>query len=366
MKPAKIPAFLVLVLLMIFISSCSDDEVIVTPENPPEPETLYGAFILCQGTESYPQERYIGFYDILKDEFNLNIYEPGLLPNAPRSMFYKNGSLYVSTSTFVNYSQSKVLQVSAWGSDQGKLLVDQNKFYTPNLLFAFDDHIGLTYFYPQENFTGTLEFMDPGNIGIITEFPNIKGFITDHVYYNNRLYLTSSTYSPSYRDSSLISILLPDTTTSRVLLGGKPGALELLNNNMLLAACYGGRSAFYYVNPANLQIIDSAFYQNGFKKDLVFDLNRNYIYFISADDKIVKFNPVQKTFTTFIINPFSSESYVFSSINFDPYSGKLYVLYSSSSTFLPGRMQIYSSQGYFEKTINTGKNPVQIVFSKEN
>ncbi|NOS85522.1 MAG: hypothetical protein HOP31_10315 [Ignavibacteria bacterium] len=366
MKSAKIPAIFVLAFLMIFISSCSEDEVIVTPENPQEPETLYGAFVLCQGTESYPQERYIGFYDLLKEEYELNIYKPGLLPYAPRSIIYHNGSLYISNSTLMVYSQSKVLKVGAWGSEQGTLQLEQNKFYVPNLLFSFNDHIGLTYFYPQESFTGTLEFMDPGHIGVVTEFPNIKGFITDHVYYDNKLYLTSSTYSPEFKDSSVISISLPDTSVSKVYLGGKPGALILLNNNMLLAACTEGISTFYYVNPATLQKTDSVTYQNGFKKDLVFDHNRNYIYFISADDKIVKFNPVQKTFTTFISNPFSADNYIFNSINFDPHSGKLFVLYSSNSTYVAGKMQIYSSQGYFEKTLTIGKNPIQIVFAKEN
>lgn len=366
MKSSNKLIFSVFSVLLLLIVSCSDDEIIVTPENPPEPQSFYGAFILCQGSESYPQERYIGFYDLLKEEYELNIYKPGLLPYAPRSIMYHNGSLYISNSALAVYSQSKILKVGAWGSEQGTLLVEQNKLYAPNLLFSFNDHFGLTFFYPQESFTGTLEFMDPGNIGVVTEFPNIKGYITDHVYYNNKLYLTSSTYNTEYRDSSLISISLPDTSLSRVALGGKPGALILLNNNMLLAACTEGISTFYYVNPATLQKIDSVSYQNGFKKELVFDHNRNYIYFISADDKIVKFNPVQKTFSTFINNPFSSDNFIFNSINFDPYSGKLYVLYSSNSTYVPGKMQIYSSQGYFEKNLTIGKNPIQIVFAKEN
>lgn len=155
----------------------------------------------------------------------------------------------------------------------------------------------------------------------------------------------------------------PDTNTVRTRLSGSPCGINLINGNRLLVGCKGQNSKIYYINPDNLAITDSVNCANGFEKIFRNDKNNIYSYFISTDDKIIKFNPVQKTFSVFVNNSFSNDNYIISGYNIDPISGKHFILYSNRGDYYGGKLQIYSSSGFLEKTIAIGKKPVQIVFA---
>lgn len=360
----RIISILLLALSVLFIPSCSEDEapVSVSPVNPPG-NSYYGAFVLCQGAEVYPQERYLGFYDINSGEYHFNIYRQGILPLYPRSMVYSSGNIYISCS-YAYSSPSKLLKINAWGENQGKTSAELDKLYNPNLLMKFGDKIAMTYMYPVENYLGTFETFSQNLPGDVSHYSNIKDYITSMYSMDGKVYLTSSYYSDNLRDSSLLCIVPPDTSVRRLKLSGKPAGIVRLADNRLLIGCGGYRSIFYFVDPVTFLKTDSVLCPGGISRSIVSDLSSTYTYFISEDDRIVKFNHSQKTFSTFLNNNFAGENYMFSGVNIDPYSGKFYVLYSSRGEYHGGKMQIYSSSGFFERTLAVGKKPVQVLFSK--
>ena len=69
-------------------------------------------------------------------------------------------------------------------------------------------------------------------------------------------------------------------------------------------------------------------------------------------------------FDAFLSNPLAGENYQISGLNVDPFSGKIYVLYSKNNYNEFGKMQIYNTAGYLEKTIVTANNPIEVVFGK--
>lgn len=359
-------ASICLISISIFLSSCSYDDEIVnnTGSNPPPNDTNYGAFVINDGYYNV-FDKCLGYYSFNEGTYNYNIYKNGYLPDYSREIIYDDGSLYITSSDNGLTGNSRVLKISAWGEDQGKLLMNQTKDHKVNKIFNFNGLFGLTYFYGYYFNTGTFETFHRDHFELINLFSNVNTFITDAAYIGDDIFLLNSVYNNNQNsESSLYKISPPDTAIQKINLSGKPAAIKI-HNNKLIVASENGTSDFYYIDPAALQKTDSVTYNERFLKTLVNDKNSIYLFYLSADNKIMKFNPVSKIQTLFLNNPLVSENYSIANFNIDPYSGNVFVLFRKNNMVDPGKLQIYDPAGYLLATFITAANPSDLVFARQ-
>lgn len=365
MKNTVYMILLIIVSGISFLTGCSEDEPVITQQNPVQTEKGYGAFILCAGNEQYPPERYLAYYDINSDSLNLNILQTGQqLPQTPTTMEYSNGILYTPISTNVFPVNPRIITIGAWGETKGNIIMEKYPETKVGALQPFNSYLAVTY-YPDNSFYGTLEIRNKNSYEWLFRYPNIKSYISAIRYLNNKLYLLISEVNNIYADSSLAVVEPFNESVTKIPLRKHPNGLVVTNEGKLIAACSGSSNMLYHIDPGTMTKTDSVISNNGFQNRLRYNSGNSMVYFISKDDKIIKYIPSSKTFVVFINNDLSSEGYAITGYNIDQYTGKHYVLYTNVNSYKPGKLRVYNSSGFFEKMFNTPKTPVDVIIEKE-
>lgn len=93
-------------------------------------------------------------------------------------MVYSKGSLYITSSSFFYNIPSRITKISAWGSTQGELLVDQQKPNNPNFVYLYNNSFLLTYFLTNGLDQGTFEIFENDPMGQVNNYTNINGYIS--------------------------------------------------------------------------------------------------------------------------------------------------------------------------------------------
>lgn len=355
-------------ILILVISSCSEDDPSPTQQVPVITEKEYGAFVLCSGNDQYPPERYLGYYDINKNTFKLNVFRQGdQFSKYPVSIAYSNGQLYVSTSAFNNTAFPKLFVLHAWGENKGNVIREESPSFKVGVVLPFGSNIAVTYWpdYYLPIGSGTMEIRNINSYSWLYNYQEMGSFISSIEYYNSKLFLLFSNINSLNIDSSLASVTPFENNLTKVSLRSKPTGMIITNAGELIVACSGSSNMVYHIDPGTLTKTDSTILNGGFNNKLRYYSGSPFVYYISKDDKIMKYNPASKTSVVFLNNEISTEGYSISGYNIDKYTGKHYVLYSNINAYKPGKLRIYSQNGFFERMFDTGKSPIDIIIEKQ-
>ncbi len=355
--PAALAAF--------FIIACGEDDVPVKQQDPGVVEKEYGAFVICAGNDQYPPERYMGYYDINNDSFSLNILAEGQLPQSPNSVLYSNGVLFCPIASDYYPGNQLMLKFRAWGESKGSTIMQIYTNHKISSSLVFGNYLAVSYLPGDPLEGGTLEIRNKNSYDWLYRHRETKSRITAMEYYNNRLLLLLTGYNNIGVDSSLAALVPFEEGITKIDLRDKPTGLVLTSDGKLIVACSGVSNMVYHVNPENLVKTDSSVLNGGYASRLRIYKENSLVFYISKNDKIMKYVPATQTSSVFLNNELAAEGYNISGYNVDPYSGKHYVLYTNINTYKPGKLRIYSSSGFFEKMITTGKTPVDVVIAKQ-
>lgn len=351
--------------ISLVIPGCGEDEVPVKQQDPVVVEKEYGAFVICAGNDQYPPERYMGYYDIKKDSFSLNILAEGQLPQSPNSVLYSNGVLFCPIASDYYPGNQMMLKFRAWGESKGSTIMQIYTNHKISSSLVFGSYLAISYLPvdPLEN--GTLEIRNKNSYDWLYRHKDIKSRITGMEYYSNRLFLLLTGYNNIGIDSSLAALVPFEEGISKVSLRDKPAGIVVTGDGKLVVACSGSSNMIYHIDPETLVKTDSSILSGGFANRLRIYKESSLIYYVSKNDKIMKYIPATRVSSVFLNNDLAGEGYNISGYNIDPYSGKLYVLYSNINTYKPGKLRIYSNSGFFERMITTGKTPVDVVIAQQ-
>jgi len=347
------------------ILGCGEDDIPVKQQDPVVAEKEYGAFIISAGNDQYPPERYLGYYDIKNDSFSLNILAQGQFPQYPNSLLYSNDVLFCPITSEYFPINPRMLKIGAWGKIKGSTLMESFSYHKVSTSFVFGNFLAVTYLPEDPMEIGTLEIRNKYSYDWIYGYNELKSRVTAIEYSNDRLFLLLTGYNNITVDSSLAAVKPFEPGISKIPLRDKPAGMVITTDGKLIIACSGSSNMVYHVNPETLVKTDSAVLSGGFANRLRIYKENSLIYYISKNDKIMKYIPATRTSTVFLNNELAGEGYSISGYNVDPYSGKHYVLYTNINTYKPGKLRIYSSSGFFERMFTTAKTPVDVLIAKQ-
>lgn len=359
-----IPGF-ILVCFALIVPGCGEDDVPVKQQDPVVVEKEYGAFVVCAGNDQYPPERYLGYYDIKNDSFRVNILAQGQLPQSPNTLHYSDGVLFCPISSEYYPTNQMMFKLGAWGETKGSTLMQIYTNHKISSSLVFGNYLAISYLPGDPLEGGTLEIRNKFSYDWLYRHNETRSRIAAMEYYNNRLFLLLTGYNNTGVDSSLAALKPFEAGLSKVSLRDKPSGIVLTQDGMLVIACSGSSNMVYHVDPETLVKTDSSALSGGFANRLRIYKENSLVFYISKNDKIMKYVPATRTSTVFLNNDLAADGYTISGYNIDQYTGKLYVLYANINTYKPGKMRIYSSSGFFERMIITGKTPVDVVIAKQ-
>jgi hypothetical protein len=336
---------------LFLIMSCNED-VPVTPE-PEGNDSVFsvnGVYVVCSGGGlSYYRE--LSYYDFDKNEYKENIYKNGFdyLPVLPTSVTYGNGFLFIS-----NYWGS-ILKLSLLGDSIG---VASGAF--TSFIYGYDNRLFVSYF--QSISTGSFAIRDQSDILTQHRVFSEPGYVSGVTYNGQFLYFTRSQCTVS-NDSTLVKYDQESGIVESIPLSRWAAGITISNSGNVIVGCKDPGNLIFKINADNLQILESVRVPDGFKGNLCSDNTRPEVFFISGNDKIIKYNHSTGVFSDFILNS-SQPQYYISAYLYDNTLKKHFAVFTGNQPNMKGLLKIYNFSGILERTYTTGVNPVGIVAAK--
>lgn len=306
------------------------------------------AYILSEGSYSANSSK-LSLYDIMQNNFTLNIFSPGNPGLYPDGLIFYNHHLYMleqgsyggQGKIYKLDSNGTVLASRSFGTNPYSLAISNNKIYTTN------------------GPSGKVKVLNLNTFEDIKEI-NSGVYPQEIISAGNRVFVCNESLYGGADDWTITVISSTnDSVVGKISLRKDPSSVALSNDGKLIAGCRGAGGKIYKIDPLTLQKIDSVTLPSGFDKDISVDLQSENLYYINYNNGVSRLNLLTRQVTD-IINNTSPSSY-FYGYNYDYTRGKHYV--SDAKNFITaGSVYIYNSSGVRENTLNTGIAPRRIIF----
>lgn len=343
--------FLLVIAMVISITSCNRDEVMVEP---PTVLAKSGVYVLSEGGFS-PGTSKLSFFDFESEQFNANIFNPGSLGLFPDGILLNEGNLYITEQgnfgapgkIYKTDTNGAVISSSSIGINPFAVTFSNGRLYVSN------------------GPSNTVSAISRENLQILSTIP-VRNYPQEILGISNRVFVCNFG-----SDDSVVSVIDAgnNQVVGNIIVGKNPSSLAKTTDGKLLIGCPGdsSRAVIYKVDPLTLAKLDT--FKNltfGLSKDIV-ATGSNLIHFIGGDiyvDKeIIEYNISTGVSRVLIQQPSGYFNYGLAT---DPDNGNIFVAQAASDFASSGRLRIYSSVGVLAKelVITDGIAPRRIIVKR--
>jgi YVTN family beta-propeller protein len=342
---------LLVIAMVISMTSCNRDEVMVEP---PPVSAKSGVYVLSEGGFS-PGTSKLSFFDFEDDQFNVNIFNPGSLGLFPDGILLNEGKLYITEQGNFG-APGKIYKTDTNGTVISSSTIGINPF-------AITFSNGRLYI--SNGPSNTVSAISRENLQILSTIP-VRNYPQEILGINNRVFVCNFG-----SDDSVVSVIDAgnNQVVGNIIVGKNPSSLAKTSDGKLLIGCPGdsSRAVIYKVDPLTLAKLDT--FKNltfGLSKDIA-ATGSNLIHFIGgdiyADKEIIEYNISTGVSRVLIQQPSGYFNYGLAT---DPDNNNIYVAQAASDFASSGRLRIYSSGGVLAKelVITDGIAPRRIIVKR--
>ncbi|MBK9228477.1 MAG: YncE family protein [Ignavibacteria bacterium] len=347
--------FLLVIAMVISMTSCNRDEVLVEP---PIVLAKSGVYVLSEGGFS-PGTSKLSYFDFESEQFNVNIFNPGSLGLFPDGILLDEGNLYITEQgnfgapgkIYKTDTNGTVIRSSSIGINPFAVTFSNGRLYISN------------------GPSNTVSAINRENLQILSTIP-VRNYPQEILGINNRVFVCNFG-SFSTGNDSVVSVIDAgnNQVVGNIIVGKNPSSLARSADGKLLVGCPGdsSRAVIYKVDPLTLAKLDT--FKNltfGLSKDII-ATGSNLIHFIGGDlyvDKdIIEYNISTGVSRVLIPQPSGYFNYGLAT---DPANSNIYVAQAASDFASSGRLRIYSSGGVLarELVITDGIAPRRIIVKR--
>ena len=335
------------VLFALFIG-CNRDSI--TNSNNEYSFNSSGAYILSEGGFS-PGTAKLSFYSTAKDTFYTNIFNPGIIGLFSDGLVYSGGFLYMCEQG--KYGQpGKFYKLDT----NGAVLSSINAGVNPYSLAVSNNKAYLT-----NGSAGNVSVVDLNTFTAVKTI-QVGVYPQEILAYSGKVFVCNTSLYGGQQDSTISIIDASADELIKTISVRKDPSSVCIANNKLVIGCPGDSSSarLYWLDLTTLKLTDSStVLTNGFSKDISYNSNDNYLYYISINNNIVKYNISSKTESILIANTNPAGIFYYG-YAYDA-TNKIHYLADAKNFSNNGRIVLYGFNGNYKKEYSTGVAPRRIV-----